>query len=179
MKATNYFDFLTNNDTTAEVHFGNISTFNFRNYDGMDTSFTNWLDSYKNELGAKYDYILSNEKVYTAFGGDITKSVADQVVKVLRKSRVLIYNGQNDVVVNTPGVLHYLSSIDWEHIAQWKKTKKKIYTLGQQPSGWAKVYGNLWFVLINGAGHMVPSDKPQETYHMIGKFLDNENTWDM
>lgn len=51
--------------------------------------------------------------MYTAFGHDITKSVVDQVVRVLRKTRVLIYNGQNDVVVNTPGVLHYLSSIDW------------------------------------------------------------------
>lgn len=34
--ATQYFDFLTNNDTTPEVYFGNISMFNFRNYDGID-----------------------------------------------------------------------------------------------------------------------------------------------
>lgn len=111
--ATNYFDFLTNNDTTAEAHFGGISTFNFRDYEGMDASFTDWIDDHKNELGAKCDYILSNDKVYTAFGNDITKTVVDSVVRVLRKTKVLIYNGQNDVVVNTPGVLHYLSSIDW------------------------------------------------------------------
>lgn len=35
-KATDYFDFLTNNDTTPETYMGNISIFNFRNYDGMD-----------------------------------------------------------------------------------------------------------------------------------------------
>lgn len=73
---------------------------------------------------------------------------------------MLIYNGQNDVVVNTPGVLHYLSSIDWEHIQNWKKAKKQIYKISEQNVGWAKVYNNLWFVLINGAGHLVPIDKP-------------------
>jgi len=34
--ATNYFDFLTNNDTTPETYMNNISIFNFRNYDGLD-----------------------------------------------------------------------------------------------------------------------------------------------
>lgn len=62
------------------------------------------------------------------------------MVKVLRKTRVLIYNGQNDVVVNTPGVLHYLSSLDWEHIHQWKKAKKQIYTISKEVAGWAKTY---------------------------------------
>lgn len=87
--------------------------FNFRNYNGLDTSFSTILQTNKEALGSKVDYLLSNQNVYTAFGHDITKSVVDQVVRVLRKTRVLIYNGQNDVVVNTPGVLHYLSSIDW------------------------------------------------------------------
>lgn len=97
----------------------------------MDASFVDWINNYKNELGGKVDYILSNQKVYTAFGPDITRSVAAYVVDVLKKVRVLIYNGQNDVVVNTPGVLHYLSSIDWVHIDEWKRTKKQIFTLGQ------------------------------------------------
>lgn len=39
LKATSYFDFLTNNDTTPETYFGGISMFNFRNYDGLDESF--------------------------------------------------------------------------------------------------------------------------------------------
>lgn len=177
IQATDYFDFLTNNDTTAEVHFGNISMFNFRNYDGIDVSFADFLQANKDKLGAKQDYLLSNEYVYTAFGKDITQSKADEVVKVLRKTRVLVYNGQNDVVVNTPGVLHYLSSIDWEHISEWKKAKKQIYTISKEVVGWAKTHQNLWFVLINGAGHMVPTDQPVSTFHMITRFVNKENNW--
>lgn len=45
--ATNYFDFLTNNDTTPEVYWGNISTYNFRNYDGLDLSFAKFLTNNK------------------------------------------------------------------------------------------------------------------------------------
>lgn len=46
-KATDFFDFLTNNDTTPEVYMGNISIFNFRNYDGLDESFAKFLNDNK------------------------------------------------------------------------------------------------------------------------------------
>lgn len=111
--ATNYFDFLTNDGNTTQKLMGNISMFNFRNYEGLDMSFVDFLQKNKAEFGATVDFIIQNEAVYTAFGSDITKSVVSDVVKCLRKTKVLVYNGQNDVVVNTPGVLHYLSSMDW------------------------------------------------------------------
>lgn len=65
--ATTYFDFLTNNDTTPETYFGNISMFNFRNYDGLDESFVKILQDNKAALGAKVDYIPGNDAVYTSF----------------------------------------------------------------------------------------------------------------
>jgi len=44
--------------------------------------------------------------------------------------------------------------------------------------GWSKVAGNLWFVLVNGAGHMVPTDQPINAFIMMGHFLNDENEWD-
>ena len=158
--ATNYFDFLTNNDTTPEFYMGNISIFNFRNYDGIDESFAKFLNTHKNDLGATRDYIPGNDYIYTAFGPDISRSYAADVVNVVRKVKVLIYNGQNDVVVNSAGVLQYLNSLNWEGIRQWKRTPKEIWTRYGEVTGWAKVSGNLWFVMVNGAGHMVPGDRP-------------------
>jgi hypothetical protein len=46
--ATDYFNFLSDNKTTPEVYFGNISMFNFRNYDGIDRSFVQFLNNNKN-----------------------------------------------------------------------------------------------------------------------------------
>lgn len=65
--ATNYFDFISNNKTTCEQYLGNISTYNFRNYDGVDRSFADFLTAHKNDLGADVDYLSGNDKIYTAF----------------------------------------------------------------------------------------------------------------
>ena len=72
----------------------------------------------------------------------------------------MIYNGQNDVVVNNAGVLQYLNSLNWPGIGNWKRTIKQKWTANHEVRGWAKVSGNLWFVMVYGAGHMVPSDQP-------------------
>jgi vitellogenic carboxypeptidase-like protein len=114
-KATDYFDFITNNDTTPEKYMGGISIFNFRQYDPTDESFADFLEKNKATLGVpeSIKFIPGNDQIYTAFGPDITQSVTRDLVEVLRKVKVLIYNGQNDVVVNTPGVLQYLNSLQW------------------------------------------------------------------
>jgi len=37
--------------------------------------------------------------------------------------------------------------------------------------GWTTQYDGLTYVVINGAGHMVPSDKPHAAYEMFKAFL--------
>lgn len=96
---------------------------------------------------------------------------------VLRQIKVLIFNGQQDMVVNTAGVMQYLNSLAWEGTNQWKKTHKSIWTLHGDVRGWAKVHQNLWFVFVNGAGHMVPSDQPESAFSMFGHFVHNEHDW--
>ena len=63
-----------------------------------------------------------NDFIYTAFAADVSKSYAQDVIDVLGRVKVLIYNGQDDVVVNTPGVLQYINSLNWNGIAAWKRS---------------------------------------------------------
>jgi carboxypeptidase C (cathepsin A) len=75
-------------------------------------------------------YVPGNEDIYTAFALDISRSYTGEVVNLLNKNiRVLIYNGQDDFVVNTAGVLAYLNGLNWSGIPQWKRTSKKIWRL--------------------------------------------------
>ena len=104
-------------------------------------------------------------------------SYASDVIVALRNTKVLIYNGQDDPVVNTPGVLQYLNALNWEGLSRWKRTRKEIWTIHGENAGWAKVSGNLWFALVNGAGHMVPSDQPERAFNLIGHFISGENDW--
>jgi carboxypeptidase C (cathepsin A) len=99
------------------------------------------------------------------------------VINLLRNTRVLIYNGQDDFVVNTAGVLNYLNGLNYERIAEWKRARKQIWTIHGSVKGWAKVAGNLWFVLVNGAGHMVPTDQPEAAFNMMGHFIFNSQDW--
>ena len=96
---------------------------------------------------------------------------------MLRNVRVLFYNGQEDYVVNTAGVLNYLNSLTWEGVPNWKRAKKEVWTLGGDIKGWAKVSGNMWFVLVNRAGHMVPTDNPDAAYSMMLHFVRNDRNW--
>ncbi len=105
-------------------------------------------------------YVPGSDDIYNSFQADIMRAYTGDVINALRRTRVLVYNGQDDFVVNTAGVLNYLNSLNWEGIPQWKRAQKKIWTIHGQTVGWAKVSGNLWFALVNHAGHMVPTDQP-------------------
>jgi carboxypeptidase C (cathepsin A) len=108
-----------------------MSTYNFRQYGDGDFSFATVLNNSRTELGIPQDiyYVPGSDGIYDAFQADITKSYADKVVNLLRRIKVLIYNGQDDFVVNTPGVLNYLNSLNWEGVPRWKRTPKKIWTV--------------------------------------------------
>lgn len=112
---------------------GGISIFNFRNYNDLDESFVKILEDNKARFGVAKDvkFIPGNDAIYTAFSKDVTRSVASDVTFILNQIKVLIYNGQNDVVVNTPGVLQYLNSLTWSNLWQWKRAEKKVWTVGK------------------------------------------------
>ncbi|XP_048464151.1 lysosomal protective protein [Rhincodon typus] len=45
---------------------------------------------------------------------------------------------------------------------------------GEQVGGFVKEFGNLTFLTIKGAGHMVPTDKPLAAFTFFSRFLHNE-----
>lgn len=73
-----------------------MSIFNFRNYDGLDRSFADYLEKNKAEFDVPGNiaFISGNDAVYDAFANDITKSYAVDVLIVLKYIKVLLYNGQ-------------------------------------------------------------------------------------
>ena len=105
-----------------------------------------------------------NEDVYNAFAADISRSYAGDVIALLKAgTRVFIYNGQD--------------GLNWAGVAAWKRTPKQIWTIHGAVAGWAKVYNNLWFVLVNHAGHMVPTDQPEAAFNMLGHFVFDSKQW--
>lgn len=157
-----------------------MSTYNFRQYGEGDDTFATFLNDSRVSLGVDEStyFIPGNDHVYNHFAADISRSYAGDVIALLKlRQRILIYNGQDDFVVNTPGVLNYLNDLNWVDIPRWKRAQKQIWTIHGAVAGWAKIYNNLWFVLVNHAGHMVPADQPERAFNMLGHFVFNNLEW--
>ena len=104
-----------------------MSTFNFRQYADPDESFAKILNDSKNQFGvpAEVYYVPGNDDIYNSFQEDISRAYTGDVINLLnRRVKVMVYNGQDDFVVNTPGVLCYLNSLNWGDIRYWKRARK-------------------------------------------------------
>lgn len=157
-----------------------MQTYNFRQYGESDSSFTTFLNNSRASFGVldSVYYVPGNDDIYEAFATDISRSYVGEVIGLLNKHvKVLIYNGQDDFVVNTPGVLNYLNGLNWRGIPMWKRAQKQIWTIHGENAGWAKISDNLWFVLVNHAGHMVPTDQPERAFNMLGHFISGNKDW--
>jgi len=80
--------------------------------------------------------------------------------------RGVIYNGDTDMACNFLMGQRFSASLGLT-----KKSSKHLYHVDGQVAGFYTAYQGLDFYTIRGAGHMVPSDKPSVSYHILQSFL--------
>jgi carboxypeptidase C (cathepsin A) len=81
--------------------------------------------------------------------------------------KVLLYSGNVDAVVPYVETEEYIKQIGWKQTSP----KKNLVNARGSLMGWQVEYEGLTYVIINGAGHMVPSDKPHAAYEMFKSFI--------
>lgn len=70
-------------------------------------------------------FVAYNTTINAAFSEDMFKPVTSSFQYMLSSGkRILIYNGQNDFIVNTAGVLTYLQNMEWPGARDWRESKK-------------------------------------------------------
>lgn len=158
---TNYYNYLINNDTSesmqfmgtyiqrsdirAAIHVGN-TTFN-----GMSqTVEVNLLE-------------------------DVMQSVAPWISELINNYRVLIYNGQLDIIVAYPLTMNYLQNLKFSSAEAYKKAARRQWYVGGDLAGYCKSAGNLTECLVRNAGHMVPVDQPKWAFDLISRFTRNKS----
>ena len=117
------------------------------------------------------------QAVYSAFYNDISQSYSSNISFILNQTdydiKVLIYNGQDDIVCNTPGVERYMKNIQWSNMTLLQTSKKHTWT---DTTGY--VIGNyrrhdkLHYVNVYKAGHQVPEYQPWSAREMLRMFID-------
>ncbi|CAB3363428.1 Hypothetical predicted protein [Cloeon dipterum] len=117
---------------------------------------------------------LEANKVEKFLQQDIMKSVRPWVQELVEQYRVLIYNGQLDIIVAYPLTLGALRALDWSAKNEYMRADRHKWYVGQELAGYAKTAGKLTEVLVRNAGHMVPGDQPKWAMDLIQRFTQNK-----
>ncbi|KAK5583904.1 hypothetical protein RB653_005508 [Dictyostelium firmibasis] len=104
--------------------------------------------------------------------------------ELLSNIRVLIYNGQFDIICNHVGTSEYLNQIDWEYADDWLSAPRFTWTSvgtdgSLQSGGYGKTTANLTFVMALGGSHMYPMNMPSTSLDMVTRFLNDRSFNDL
>lgn len=185
VEAFDIFDSLLNGDMNgAPSLFYNITGFNFY-YDFLTSEADNKSDILMYEWLQTADvrrtihvgnstFNVETKIVEEHLKGDVMRSVAYLLTDLLQDYRVLIYNGQLDIIVAYPLTENYLQNLQWSGSDKYAKTPRKLWMVGGKLAGYSKSVDNLTEVLVRNAGHMVPLYQPKWSLDLITRFTHNK-----
>ncbi|XP_040837335.1 lysosomal protective protein isoform X3 [Ochotona curzoniae] len=104
------------------------------------------------------------------------QSMKDQYLKLLnsQKYQILLYNGDVDMACNFLGDEWFVDSLNQKMEVQRRPWLVDYGESGEQIAGFVKEFSHIAFLTIKGAGHMVPTDKPQAAFTMFSRFLNRQ-----
>ncbi|KAG2388934.1 hypothetical protein C9374_014334 [Naegleria lovaniensis] len=134
------------------------------------------------DLAKTYHYEQCSIDIWDKFRVDFQQSYLSQLVPLLSKYKVLIYNGQFDLRCPVYGTNEYLRYMDWYGRFNFNyEPHYPIYMTNsnvndpQKAIGIFRKYDNLTQVVLYNSGHISPHDIPQASLEMVRRFLDNKS----
>ena len=159
---------------------GNVNIYNYRIFGTYDLTSVN---AFFNNSDIKKSYNIPQEitmdsgagDVYEALYADFMQSSVESVEFLLaQKYQLLIYNGQDDLIVTNPGTMTWVDRLNWAGSDNFRNSDFKIWKFSNQSIvGYSKRTDNLELRIINKAGHFVPMDQPNVAAAMVGEFIGN------
>ncbi|KAG5343262.1 VCP carboxypeptidase, partial [Acromyrmex heyeri] len=184
LEAFEMFDTLLNGDLNGTPSlFHNLTGFDYYfNYlftkDGNDSD---WMSEWIQRADVRHAIHVGNNTFHVEtktveehLKEDVMQSIIPLLIDLLQHYRVLIYNGQLDIIVAYPLTENYLKNLQWPGADKYKKASRKIWMVGNKVAGYTKSVDNLTEVLVRNAGHMVPSDQPKWALDLITRFTHNK-----
>ena len=101
---------------------------------------------------------------------DVMQSVKPWIEDLIEHYRVMIYNGQLDVIIAWPLTESFLTSMKWSANKNYTATSRTQWHVGEDLAGYVKQVGDFTQVLVRNAGHMVPYDQPKWAFDLINRF---------
>eukprot|EP00117_Sycon_ciliatum_P001442 scpid40830/ scgid7105/ Probable serine carboxypeptidase CPVL; Carboxypeptidase, vitellogenic-like; Vitellogenic carboxypeptidase-like protein len=92
------------------------------------------------------------------------------------KYKVMLYNGQFDIVVGNQLTEAMIQAMDWAGKAEFLAAARKIWRVSEadaEVAGYTRQGRNLRHVMVRGCGHMVPMDQPERALDMLDRFIND------
>lgn len=185
VEAYDMFDTLLNGDTIPYPSlFTNLTGFKYYfNYlHTEDTNESDYMSEWIQSTDARKAIHVGNctfhvqtMKVESYLKADVMQSMAILISDLTQHYRVLLYNGQLDIIVPYPLTENYLQKLEWSGSKKYKTAKRKKWYVDNELAGYSKNVDNLTEVLVRNAGHMVPYDQPKWALDLITRFTRHKN----
>lgn len=162
----------TDDDPTSNS--GGGARFNF------DPCMGNYVPEYLNRLDVQtaihantslgYKWSACSPRVnYSRF--DLLSSMLPTYEYLLKSGiEILVYSGDVDAIVPTPGTRAWLKKLDLTITKAWAP-----WTLNGQTGGFWQQYDGLRFTTVRNAGHQVPQYQPSRAFKMFDDFLNGRD----
>nr|XP_003935214.2 probable serine carboxypeptidase CPVL [Saimiri boliviensis boliviensis] len=105
---------------------------------------------------------------------DILQSVKPWLTEIMNNYKVLIYNGQLDIVVPAALIERSLMGMDWKGSQEYKEAERKVWKIfksDNEVAGYIRQVGDFHQVIVRGGGHILPYDQPLRAFDMINRFI--------
>ncbi|XP_032761052.1 probable serine carboxypeptidase CPVL isoform X3 [Rattus rattus] len=105
---------------------------------------------------------------------DTVKSVKPWLEEIMNYYKVLIYNGQLDIIVAAALTERSLMSMDWKGSYAYRRAHKKVWKIFEsddEVAGYVRRVGKFHQVIVRGGGHILPYDQPLRSFDMINRFI--------
>ncbi|CAG9310828.1 unnamed protein product [Blepharisma stoltei] len=159
---------------------GGINVYNIRSY---ETNYNlggipSWLDSTETKnllhIPQQLHWVQCSGSVYEAMTYDIMNTAINYLPFVIDTIPVMIYNGQDDLIVNTLSTEAMIANINWPGIPYFQYSQKSLWMVNGMVAGFAQTYENFSFVVVLKSGHMVPHDQPINARDLAYRFVMGE-----
>lgn len=131
---------------------------------GVDPTVSNY-SSCSNKVGRAFRIAFDEYAVQAEY----------YVAELLERGiNVLIYVGSYDMICNWVGNERFTLNLKWTGQEKFASQVLRDWVVDGQPAGKTRAHGGLTFATIEGAGHMVPYDKPAQALALISRWLDNK-----
>lgn len=168
--STNYFNFELSPDATP-----------------LGGDFVDWLNTAavraKIHVGDR-KYAPSNSTVEAHLKPDWMRDVIPMLSPLMDNYKVVIYSGQNDIILGPALTEQFLLDMPWGKQAEYRKAPKTVWRRAEKGpggskladvAGYARQVGRFWQVVVRGAGHMVPGDQPERALDLITRFVEGRS----